>query len=81
MFFLHRDSWYMLAAGCVYTAFNYVGHLILKAGIYPYPIDWSNFWLTFFIYMSQGPVLYGVNECIATCTQKRRKRVVMSNYL
>jgi len=81
MFFLHRDSWYMLAAGCTYTFFNLAGHLILKTIIYPGPLDWSNFWLSFCIYMAQGPVLYGINECIANCTQKRRKAAVMNNYL
>ena len=81
MFFLHRDSWYMLAAGCTYTFFNLAGHLILKTVIYPGPFDWSNFWLSFTIYMFQGPMLYLINECLASCTQKRRKRTVMNNYL
>jgi hypothetical protein len=73
MVFLHRDSWYMAAAGVTYTLFNAVGCYILKTVIYPYPFDWStNSFLTLFCYLLQAPILYFINECIATCTQRRR---------
>ena len=73
MIFLHRDSWYMFAAGVTYTVFNGVGTWILKA-IYPYPLDWkTNFWLTLFCYLLQAPVLYFLNEVVATCTQRRKE--------
>jgi len=73
MVFLHGDSWYMFGAGITYTAFNGIGCLVLKTTIYPYPLDWKTNWkLTLFCYFLQAPVLYFINECIATCTQKRR---------
>jgi len=69
IYFLHVDSWWMFAAGITYTFFNAVGTYVLKNPVYPYPLDWQTNWLlTLFCYFLQAPVLYFLNECIATCT-------------
>ena len=72
MVFIHRDSWYMFGAGVTYTAFNAVGTWAMGKPVYPAPIDWKNIPQTLVIYLLQAPVLYFINEMIATCTQKRR---------
>lgn len=71
MVFLHQDSWICGGAGVVYTFFNLWGCIDLKHMIYPI-LDWSHPWATFFGYLCQAPVLYGINTCIATKTQHNR---------
>ena len=69
MVFLHSDSWAMFGSGVVYTLFNYIGtKFFIKHPIYPPPLDWSNFWESLVGYLLQAPVLYFLNECIATWT-------------
>ena len=72
MVFLHRDSWICAGAGVAYTFFNLAGVINLP-GHMIYPIlDWKHPFLTFIGYLLQAPVLYGINMCIATKTQKNR---------
>jgi hypothetical protein len=62
----------MFLSGIVYMIFNAIGSAVMGKGIYPAPFDWSNVWITAACWFVQAPVLYLLNEMIATCTQKRR---------
>lgn len=75
MVFLHRDSGYLFGASIVYTIFNLVSYLVLKHPVYDvYPLDWkTNFRYSLCFYLAQAPVMWFINEMLATCTQKRRR--------
>ena len=49
-YFTYQDQFYTFWSGIVYVPVNYIGFLIMKKPLYPWPGDWGNAYLSFTVY-------------------------------
>jgi hypothetical protein len=68
-YFLKKNGRQLFIFGLLYIPTNYVGTKIFGEPIYPGPGSWSNPLVSLIFYLLQTPVLYFIQEKVATYTQ------------